>query len=84
MKYADFYDLPLFNHLVGDYKWYWIEMPMVQGDSETQITLFQLCDRGHRPFLGGENAEKTQLHPALSLNHKILYGEFSTESRPFV
>ena len=59
MKYVDFYDLQLFNPLVGGYKWYWIEMPMVQVDAETQIALFQLSDRGPTPHLRGENGEKS-------------------------
>ena len=58
MKNANFYDLQLFNPLVGGFKWYPIEMPVVQEDAETQITFFQLCDRGLTPLLGGKNDEK--------------------------
>ena len=57
MKYFDYYDLQLFNPLIGGYEWYRIEMPMVQGDAETQIALFLLCKRGPAPFLGGKNDE---------------------------
>ena len=35
--------------MVGGHKWYWMKMPMVQGDTEIQIALFQLFDRGSAP-----------------------------------
>ena len=38
--------------LVGGYKWYWIKMPTVQGDAETQTALFQLSDYDPTPLLG--------------------------------
>ena len=36
----DFYDLQLFNPLVGDIKCYQIEMPMVYEDAEAEIIFF--------------------------------------------
>ena len=45
---------------VGGYKWYRIEIPMLQGDAKTQIAFFQLCDRGPTPLLKDE-ATKTQV-----------------------
>ena len=58
IKCVNFYDLQLFNPLIGGYMWYRIEMLIVQRPTETQITLFQLCDRGAIPLLGGENDKK--------------------------
>ena len=55
---VDFYDLQLFNPLLGDHKWYRIEMPVVWADVETQIALSQLSDRGPTSLLWSEDDEK--------------------------
>ena len=49
--------LPLRQNLdyIPGYKRYRIEMSMVQGDEETQIVLFLLCDRGPTRLLGDKN-----------------------------
>ena len=57
--YCFFYDLLLFNPLKSNFKWYRIEIPMVQVDTKTQIAFFKLCDRSPTPSLGGGNDENS-------------------------
>ena len=40
------------------YNWYLIEVPMVQGDAETRIVLFQLCYQCPTPLLADKNDGK--------------------------